>query len=305
MILLKESVEQPFVMFEAHRDIYAETAMYRQFSGEIHHHDYYQCMVITQGICLHKVDDQEVVLQKHDAFILPPGISHIMYHPSENLEFYHLAVREPFFKKFLELPSMLNTRYMFETSGEGNTLKQLQQIVSLEPTDFHMVLSLLDCLILELSRMQDLSSAVVENVTETILLIFTRVLMRQDYLKADAKNAQEKRINDISKCIRYIDLNYAKPISIELLAKQTALSRSAFYDSFCKLVGQSPHNYIVSKRIAAAQLLLIDTRMSISEVSCCVGFRDLATFHRNFSEICGCSPGQFRERAKKDACHMI
>lgn len=294
--------EEPFSMYGSCRDVYAETAYYRHFSKHIHYHDYYQCMLINKGSCVHCVDSRRTLLQVHDAFILPPGIPHIMECPSPNLEFYQLAIKESYFQKLIKNPSLLNSYHIRSIVEQGEIQDHLSFHISLVPHEFHSVLSLMDCLKLELSVGDNLSDVIIENVICSILLIFNRVLMNMEALQnKKVDHLQKDRIDTINTILQYIDLNYSKPLTVEILAKQTSMSRTIFYENFCRLVGQSPHRYITEKRITAAKQLLQDTYMVESEIASCVGFRDLSTFHRNFIKICGCTPGQFRSQTKKSS----
>lgn len=298
-----KSIVQPFTMYGSSRNIYAETAFYRQFSKDIHCHDYYQCMIITKGSCVQRVDHQKTLLQVHDAFILPPNIPHVMDSPSNNLEFYQLAIQETFFHKLLRSQSMLKSRHIKAITEEGIIQNRLRFHISLTPVEYQSILSLMDCLILELSSPEDQhESSIVENITTSILMMFDRVLMNMDDLQKGHLDHLEKfRSDTIESILQYIDLNYAKPLKTEELAKQCSMSRSAFFENFYRVVGQSPHQYIVEKRISAAKQLLLDTYMTEAAIAACIGFRDLSTFHRNFVKICHCTPGQFRFRTKANA----
>ena len=300
------SLLQPFTMYEPLQDIYAETAFYRQFAKHAHHHDYYQCMVITKGSCVHSMEDRKTLLQVHDAFILPPKISHVMEHPSANLEFYQLAIKESYFQNLVKSQSMLNSRHIKAISEQGIIQNRVSFHISLPPAEFHSVLSLMDCLKLELSLGDALNTSIIDNVTSSIFLIFNRVLGNmEDLQNKEIPHAQKYKNDSIETVLQFIDLNYARPLSAEILAKQSSMSRSMFFENFYRVVGQTPHRYITEKRIAAAKQLLLDTYMSESEISSCVGFRDLSTFHRNFIKICGCTPGQFRSRTKENASHEL
>ena len=68
------------------------------------------------------------------------------------------------------------------------------------------------------------------------------------------------------------------------------MSRSRFVERFKRLVGTSPHNYLVNYRIGVAQQLLAK-RLPVKTVAERVGYETTAAFVRKFKEIVGVSPG--------------
>jgi AraC-like DNA-binding protein len=84
--------------------------------------------------------------------------------------------------------------------------------------------------------------------------------------------------------------------TVEELAKQVGLSRSAFHDRFVELIGQPPMQYLTQWRMQAASRLLRDTRASVASVALDVGYDSEAAFARAFKRAAGVPPAAWRRQ---------
>jgi AraC-like DNA-binding protein len=99
---------------------------------------------------------------------------------------------------------------------------------------------------------------------------------------------------------RWIDANSHEPIDLESAAAECGLSPFHFLRIFAKVLGLTPHQYLVRSRLRRAARLLADDTGSITEVALDVGFGDLSNFVRTFHRAAGMSPRRFRAAAKGD-----
>jgi len=88
----------------------------------------------------------------------------------------------------------------------------------------------------------------------------------------------------------------ATPWTLERLAKQVGMSRSALADRFTHIVGQPPMRYLAHWRMQLASRLLADGTAKVSAVALDVGYQSEAAFSRAFKEIVGVSPASWRSR---------
>ena len=97
--------------------------------------------------------------------------------------------------------------------------------------------------------------------------------------------------------LRYMQSNYAKPITIPEVAKNCCdLSPSQFRKKFAVLTGTSPLSYLQRFRIRAACRELYLREKSIGEIAADCGFPTLSCFHRQFQEQMHCSPSAWLAR---------
>lgn len=85
--------------------------------------------------------------------------------------------------------------------------------------------------------------------------------------------------------------------SVETLASEVALSRSAFVERFTSLVGMSPIRYLTVWRLRAARLNLRETTKTIAQLAHSVGYQSEEAFSRAFKREFGVSPARWREQS--------
>ena len=95
--------------------------------------------------------------------------------------------------------------------------------------------------------------------------------------------------------VKYIHLHWQKTVSISDLAEISGLSKSRFTHIFKEYTGVSPLLYITNVKIEKAKEFLLNTDMSITDVSETVGYDDAFYFSRVFKKYTGKSPRNYRK----------
>ncbi|WP_437992548.1 AraC family transcriptional regulator [Sorangium sp. So ce145] len=98
----------------------------------------------------------------------------------------------------------------------------------------------------------------------------------------------------------WLDEHAHEPIDLEGAAREAGLSPFHFLRVFGKVVGVTPHQYLVRARLRRAARLLADSARSITDIALDVGFGDLSNFVRTFRRAAGVSPRGFRKAARGD-----
>lgn len=83
------------------------------------------------------------------------------------------------------------------------------------------------------------------------------------------------------------------PWTVARLAKEAALSRSAFFDRFSRVVGVAPMAYLLAWRMALAKTMLKKNRSGIAEIAGRVGHRAASAFSVAFTRHVGLSPTRY------------
>ncbi|HTW83869.1 MAG TPA: AraC family transcriptional regulator [Candidatus Sulfotelmatobacter sp.] len=96
----------------------------------------------------------------------------------------------------------------------------------------------------------------------------------------------------------WIDAHAHETIDLERSAAQAELSPFHFVRSFARVLGVTPHQYLVRARLRRAAALLADPARPITAVAYDVGFGDLSNFVRTFRRAAGLSPRAFRQAAR-------
>ena len=96
--------------------------------------------------------------------------------------------------------------------------------------------------------------------------------------------------------IRFIMLNFSKPVTLDQMAHTANMSRRNFCRHFRSMVGTSPTNYLLQVRMNHAAELLITTDLNLSEIAEDCGFCDSNYLCRKFRQEQGVSPLKFRKK---------
>jgi AraC-like DNA-binding protein len=92
------------------------------------------------------------------------------------------------------------------------------------------------------------------------------------------------------------DAGYAEQLGVEDMARTAGLSRAHFIREFRRAFGDSPHAYLLTRRLERAAVLLRSTDRSIADVCLSVGLTSLGSFTTSFKRMFGVSPAAYRER---------
>jgi AraC-like DNA-binding protein len=108
-----------------------------------------------------------------------------------------------------------------------------------------------------------------------------------------------------------VDARYAEPLTVEDLAAAAGLTRWHFSREFRQAFGESPHSYLLTRRLERAAALLRNTDNTVTEICYSVGLQSLGSFTTSFTRTFGASPTAYRaahppaaERALVPACFV-
>lgn len=105
------------------------------------------------------------------------------------------------------------------------------------------------------------------------------------------------------------DARYFEPLGVDDMARAAGLSRAHFIRQFRRVFGESPHAYLLTRRLERAAALLRDTDRPVLDVCLSVGLRSVGSFTTSFTRTYGMSPTEYRrafpqasDRALVPAC---
>ncbi|AUI50960.1 helix-turn-helix transcriptional regulator [Arthrobacter crystallopoietes] len=92
-----------------------------------------------------------------------------------------------------------------------------------------------------------------------------------------------------------IDRDYARPLDVPTMAAKALMSPAHFSRRFKAAYGETPYNYLMTRRIERAMALL-RSGMSVTDACMTVGCTSLGSFSTRFTEMVGESPSAYRAR---------
>ena len=90
------------------------------------------------------------------------------------------------------------------------------------------------------------------------------------------------------------DARYREPIRVADMAGAAGLSKAHFSREFSRTFGESPHHYLLTRRLERAAELLRMTDWSVAEVCVSVGLVSLGSFTTSFKGAFGETPTEYR-----------
>src|SRR5258708_128630 len=90
------------------------------------------------------------------------------------------------------------------------------------------------------------------------------------------------------------DARYAEPLDVDDLARVACLSRAHFSREFRRAFGESPHAYLLTRRLERAATMLRTTDRSVTDICYSVGMQSVGSFTSSFTRTFGMAPTAHR-----------
>ena len=101
------------------------------------------------------------------------------------------------------------------------------------------------------------------------------------------------------------DARYFEPLGVEDMSRAAGLSRAHFSREFRRAFGESPHAYLLTRRLERAAALLRTTDRSVADVCFSVGLQSVGSFTTSFTRTYGRSPTAYRAAFPPAAEHAL
>ncbi|NLM10138.1 MAG: helix-turn-helix transcriptional regulator [Clostridiaceae bacterium] len=270
---------------------YSETRINKATSIH-HHHDTYEIVLFINADLQIFIKDYEYKINNWNLFFINEyDIHYIMYNATPNYIRYVIHFKRDYILPALKALNMEGILSQLASAAYKKThlnLKDRTEILALfeaihkatgyghEPYD-------------ETSKARVLSNLV-------LLLIKLRELLQPE------KPSELLTKNDIfvQKVIRYIDENFAKPITLAELSNSLYANKYYLCHLFKRKTGLTVMDYVQHRRVIEAQKLLKDTDKDIISIYYECGFNNVQHFYRVFKKISKITPYQYRKLHRED-----
>jgi AraC-like DNA-binding protein len=120
--------------------------------------------------------------------------------------------------------------------------------------------------------------------------IVYRVLQREQFSRMLYIAAKQAGANPVSAALTYIREHYSEPVTVNDMAEKVNLSPSSFSHLFREVTGRSPYQFLKEIRLDKARELLLEGRLSVTDVSRAVGYSSASHFIKEFRSCFGTTP---------------
>ena len=253
----------------------------------MHWHSEFELNRILSGAGEFICGDKHFTATAGDFLLIPPNMLHAAY-PLENHELvYQVLVFHP-----AMVGANTNDRCTIECIRPlMNGSVQHSSAIRPESQNFSEIKSSVDRIF----------SCVYGNLPQLDLLLKSELLrllwlLNQTAGPVVSNDTSISYTEIIRPALEYMMENLQENITIDHLANVSHLSKSYFMNCFKKAVGMGAIEHLTHLRINAACDALSDTDNRVSEIAFACGYSNLSNFNRQFKQIMGCSPKEYRKK---------
>jgi AraC family transcriptional regulator len=109
---------------------------------------------------------------------------------------------------------------------------------------------------------------------------------------------REELFRRVCRARDYANAMFGRPVTLGDLSRVACMSPNHLLRTFRQVFRQTPHQYLVQRRLDEARRLLQKTDLTITDVCLSVGFESLGSFSTLFRKRFGCSPSELRARKR-------
>ena len=263
------------------------------FECGMHMQEFFEINIITRGNGIHYIEDNYIQTQIGDVFIIPPKVKH-GFKNNGGLDVFHVLISDRFINKNMSDLQLIPSYFVLFAAeplmrGKADNVLHLR----LTDTQFESLNELLNIALGCRNQLDPFDCLSRKGFVLLLISFLCRVYSENSDSDLTGKNKADE---SFLKAISYIHEHYFEKISVDTLAKTANLSRSTFLRKFNDVCKTSPSEYVINRRIQAAEYMLLNTSDSILNIAFKCGFYDAAHFSRIFTKKNGISPSEYRKR---------
>lgn len=183
------------------------------------------------------------------------------------------SVSNPELDRFFTTSDFFESFYPSDQTLLGKTLSTLGAELSTAPFEKH-----------------EFSKEFYYHLSEQLIADHIPIFKQLQSVRSVKAETKKELLRRILRGKEYINSCYMLPLSIEQVAQECHLSEYHFFRLFKAVMGISPHQYLIRKRIENAHTLLSDKSHSVSDVAFLCGFADVFSFSKAFKKHTGLTP---------------
>ena len=123
-------------------------------------------------------------------------------------------------------------------------------------------------------------------------------LQRMSGTKAPSANRGGLTQCSLKRISEFVEENLGRSIGLTEMASLVGLSTRHFIRAFSESTGDTPHQYVIGRRIERAKCLLVSKTYSLTEIGLAVGFSHSQHFTTKFKKHTGVCPSHFRDATR-------
>ena len=229
------------------------------------------------------INKSSYILHVGDILMIPPGELHELYAPPTGsriiLQFDFSIIGN--LKGFTSIFPILLQPYLLTKSNSPDIYSELN----------HLLLSIKD----EYINNEPLTEAFIYSKIIQIFVLTARKYMNTGNLFPDLKISKQKEyVEKFNLIFDYVNDNLVEDITLDKIANIAGFSKYHFSRIFKQFTNLSFHDYLIQQRVKLAENLLLNPKLTITDVAMQSGFSSISTFNRVFKSVKECTPTEFK-----------
>lgn len=257
-----------------------------------HTHEFVELVYTIKGNFTHYINEKAYPSARGDLLFINYGEVHSFKVESDEAEFYNFSVKPEFMSENIVNSETINDIFLiFLPEGSEELQKRKTSCVRFVGNDRIEIESIAAKMCEELDGKNGKRPCHNFVLNAYMRLIFAKLIRA---LLAEVGDQRPNLLTD--EVIKYIDENFTSPVSAATLADHCFYNPAYLGRVFKAVYGKSMKEYIREKRLAYALELLRTSSLSVEEISARVGYSSKAQFYKNFKELYGKAPGEFKNQ---------
>ena len=253
--------------------------------SELRTHGYTEIAMVVEGSGIHLVLDQAIPCKVGDVFVTPPDVPHRYF--SEN-EGECLKVRRLSFFANGELQDC----YGLFSDGAISAYAMLNRSMT------ERISTLYDAIENEIAKRERAWQEAVRDELSLLLISLAR------YIDSSIKNesrASTTEWNTVLATVQTVKKRFDDPdLTLSSIAESLCVSKARISRAFGQLTGQRFADHLRTTRLEHACELLCLSDLTVEEIVCKCGLRDVPSFYKNFARYTGMTPNEYRRSHRTD-----
>ncbi len=259
-----------------------------RMEAKLHRHDAWELYYVMHGHGTRMAGDTLQPFSAGDAVLIPPSMHHYWEYASASVDgegcvhYLMVAFSHSFVVQCMESFPELRNRL----SGLSFPVEAWK----FGPESSRMIRKVL-------LRMNDADE--LDRLCEMLRLL-PLIFASSDHTVAGKPIYVDKEVRRMQQICTYVMAHYVHAITLEEIAAETGMNRSAFCSYFKRHKGMTFSQFVTRYRLNTACKLLKHSRKQVSEICFLVGFNDLPHFVRTFTKAEGMSPSKYRKQYRQE-----
>ena len=253
------------------------------YPSDLHYHDYYELVFFEEGDIKYVCEGSVFYPKYGDIILIPPGKFHMSVIDSDSTHYKrHVFYLYPF---------------AFESIGHSELTLFLNRTKNGDIFTFDSIEAKQNFIDL-LERLKSISQRESSTLEDALMLSYViHIFYLLNQKNCQPKNEISSLPENILSLKRYVDTNFAQITSVTEVAEHFYYSREYVSRLFKKYFDTTISDYIMKRRIAESQLLIMQD-IPLIDIAYQVGFGSLSTFIRAFRAVTNMTPSEYRKNRK-------